>query len=135
MLYCPACSTVIRGAPRRVAGAPRVVTCAPRLVAGAPRLVASAPRLVAGAPRLVAGTPMCFQGHPKFSPAVRGVPKPLTMTPMVLLAQSSEIPGTLKAGQNPLLSSDTLLGLTHLGLHSTFSQTLQEASSNYITYC
>jgi len=108
-MFFPACSTVIRGAPR--------------LVAGALRIVASAPRLVAGAPRY-------SQVHPKFSLALRGVPKPLTLTPMVLLKQSSEIPDTLKASRNALLGSDTLLNLMHLSLHSTSSQTLLEASTD-----
>jgi len=39
---------------------------------GALRLVVSAQGLVAGAPR-------CFQGHLKFSPALWGVPKPITI--------------------------------------------------------
>ena len=111
---------MIRGAPRLVAGAPR-------LVVGPPRLVAGAPRLVAGGPRLVAGAPRCSQVHPKFSPALRGVSKLSTITPMVLLYQSSEISVTLKAGRNALLGSDTLLKLTHLCLHSTYSPTLLEA--------
>jgi len=128
MLFFPDRSTVIRGAPKLVAGAPRSVAGAPRLVVGAPRLVTCAPRLVTGAPRLVAGAPRCSQVHPKFSPALRGVPKPITITPMVLLYQSSEIPVTLKAGRNALLGSDTLLKLMHLSLHSTSSQTLLEAS-------
>ena len=69
-----------------------------------------------------------FQVHPKFSPALRCVPKRITITPMVLLYQSSEIPGTLKAGRNALLGSDTLLKLMLLSLHSTSSQTLLESS-------
>jgi len=127
-MFFPDCSTVIRGAPR--------------LVAGAPRLVVSAPRLVAGPPILDAGAPRCSQAccrrsqaHPKFSLALRGVPKPITITPMVLLQQSSEIPVTLKAGRNALLVSDTLLTLTHLSLHSTSSQILLESSSDYNTLC
>jgi len=68
------------------------------------------------------------QVHPKFFPAHRGVPKLITITPMVLLYQSSEISVTLKAGRNALLQSDTLLKLTHLSLHCTSSQTLLEAS-------
>jgi hypothetical protein len=126
MLFFPDCSIVIRGAPRLVAGAPRLVVGAPRLVVGAPRLVAGAPRLVAGAPRLVAGAPRCSQVYPKFSPALRDVPKLITITPMVLLYQSSEISVTPKAGRTALLRSDTLLKLTHLSLHSTSSQTLLE---------
>jgi len=89
-----------------------------------------APRLVVSAPRLIAGAPMCSQVHPMISPALRGVPKPITITPMVLLQQSSEIPVTLKASQNALHGSDTLLNLTHLCLHSTSFQTLLESSSD-----
>jgi hypothetical protein len=68
------------------------------------------------------------QVHPKFSLAHRGVPKLITITPMVLLYQSSEISVTLKASRNALQQSNTLPKLTHLSLHSTFSQTLLEAS-------
>ena len=115
------CSTVIRGAPRLVAGAPR-------LVAGAPRLDAGAPRCSQECPRHSQACCRCSQVHLKFAPALGGVPKPITVTPMVLLYQSSEIPVTLKAGRNALLGSDTLLKLSHLSLHSTSSQTLLEAS-------
>ena len=111
----PDCSTVIQGAPRLV---------------GASRLVISTPSLVVGAPRLVFGAPRCSQVHPTFSPALQGVLKLITITPMVLLYQSSEIPVTLKAGRNALLGSETLLKLTHLRLHSISSQTLLEASSD-----
>jgi len=86
-------------------------------------------RLVVGASSHVAGAPRCSHVHSKFSPAIRGVPKPITITPMVLLYHSSEIPVTLKAGRNALLESDTLLQLTLLSLHSTSSQILLEASS------
>jgi len=81
-----------------------------------------------GAPRLLLCTPRCSQMHPKFSPALRGVPKPNIITPMVLRYQSGELPVTLTAGRNALLGSDTLLKLMHLSLHSTSSQTLLEAS-------
>jgi len=83
-----------------------------------------------GAPRHVIGTPRCSQEHPKFSTALWSVPKHITITQMVLLLQSSEIPVTLKAGRNALLGSDTLLKLTQLSLHSTSSQTLLESSSD-----
>ena len=69
-----------------------------------------------------------FQVHPKFSLALRCGPTLVTITAMVLLDQSSEIPVILKAGRNALLGSDTLLKLTLLSLHSTSSQTLLEAS-------
>jgi len=116
MLFFPDCSTVIRGAPRPVTGAPS-------LVAGAPRCSQDCPRRSQACHR-------CSQVHPKFSLALRHVPKPITVTPMVLLYQSSEIPVTLKAGRNALLQSGTLLKLTHLSLHSTSSQTLLESSSD-----
>ena len=45
------------------------------------------------------------------------------------------LPVTLKAGRNALLGSDTLLKLTHISLHSTSSQTLLEASSDWNTFC
>jgi hypothetical protein len=63
-----------------------------------------------------------------FSLVLQRVPILVTITPIVLQYQSSEIPVTIKAGQNALLESDTLLTLTLLSLHSTFSQTLLEAS-------
>jgi len=103
---------------------------APWLVVGAPRLVVSTPRLLAGALRLCAGAPRWSQVHPKFSPALRGVLKLITMTSMVRLYQSSEIPVTPNSGRNALLGSDTLLKLTHLSLHFTSSQTPLEASSD-----
>jgi len=46
-------------------------------------------RLVVGAPRLVAGAPRCSQVHPKFSPALRGVPKPITITPVAVIRDPS----------------------------------------------
>ena len=121
---------MIRGAPSLVAGALRLVVGAPRHVAGAPILVAGAPKLVVGAPRLVASAARCSQVHLKLSPALRGVPTLLTITPMVLRHQSSEISVTPKAGRNALLGSDTLFKLTHLSLHSASSQTLLVSSSD-----
>ena len=150
-MYIPDCSTVIWGAPRNVAsdprqeaGAPRLVAGAPKLVAGAPWFVAGVPRLVTGAsrpvtgalwlvngaPRLVAGTRRSCQVHPVFSPALRGVPKLITITSLAHLYMSWEILVTQKAGRNVLLGSATLLKLTHLSLHSTSCQTLLEASSD-----
>jgi len=70
------------------------------------------------------------QVHPTFSLALWPVPKLITITPMLLLYHSSEIPLTMKAGRNALLRSDTLLKLTLLSLYSTSSQTLLEASSD-----
>jgi len=81
------------------------------------------------------GAPRCSHLHPRFSTALRGVPKLITITPMVLLYQSSVISIILKAGQNALLGCDTLLKLTHLCLHCTSSQTLLAVPSNQNTFC
>ena len=59
-----------------------VIRCAPRLVAGAPRTVA-------GAPKVVDGAPGCSQVLPKFSLALRGVPKPVTITPVPVIRDPS----------------------------------------------
>jgi hypothetical protein len=71
-----------------------------------------------------------YQVHLKFSLAYWGVHKLITITPMVLLNQSSEMSVTPKDSRNTLQQSDTLLQLTHLCLHSTSSLTLLEASRN-----
>jgi len=97
---------------------------------GASRVLVGTPRLVAVAPRLVAGAPRCSQVLPKFSPALRVIPKPIAMTAIVLLYQVSEIPVALKATRTSLLGSDTFLELTLLSLHSTSSQALLEASND-----
>jgi len=70
---------------------------------------------------------------PGLSPAPRLVLKPITITPMVLLYQSSEITVTLKAGWTAIPGSDTLLKLTIQSSHSTSSQTLMGAPSNWNT--
>ena len=70
--------------------------------------------------------------HTKFSPALQDILQLIAITPIVLLYQSSEIPVNLKASRNVLLSSDTLLKLTHLSLHSTSSQTLLQARRGLI---
>jgi len=131
----PGLSLVIPGAPRLVVGTPRLVVGAPRLVVGASRLVVGPPRLVVGPPRLVAGAPRCSQVHPKFSPALRGVLKHITLTPMAVLYQSWEMPVTPKAGRNALIGSDFLLKLTHLSLHSTSSQTPLESCIEDNAFC
>ena len=120
--FCRRSQTFCR---RCQAGRRHSLTCRRRSL-----IVDGAPWLVASAPWLVAGAPWCSQVLPKFSPALRGILKLITITPMVLLYQSSEIPVTPKAGRNALRGSDTLLKLTHLSLHSTSSQTLLEASSD-----
>jgi len=71
---------------------------------------------------------------PDLSLALPGILKPITITPMLLLYSSSEIPVTPKAGRNALLQSDTLLKLTYLSLHSTSSQTLLGAPSDKNTF-
>jgi hypothetical protein len=108
MMFFPDCSTVIRGAPR----------------------------LVTGASRLVASTCRWSQvHHTKFSPVLRGVPKLITITPLALLRQPSEISVAPKASRNALVGSNTLLKLMHLSFHSTSSQTLLETSSVENTFC
>ena len=128
---------LVVSATRVVVGAPGFVVRAPGLVVGTPRLVISPHRLVVGTPRLVSGPPRLVLGAHrwsqvclKLSPALRCVPKLITITPMVLLYKSSEFPVTLQASRNALLGSDTLLNLTHLSLHSTRSQTLLQVPSD-----
>jgi len=74
-----------------------------------------------GAPKALPSAPTCSQTYHNHS--------------QLLLYNSSEIPVTLKAGQNALLGSDTLLKLTLLSLHSTSSQTLLESSRDKNTFC
>jgi len=75
------------------------------------------------------------QVYPKFSSELQCVPKRITITRMELQYQSSDIPVTLKARRNALLECDFLLNLTLLSLHSTFSQILLEAPSDWNTFC
>jgi hypothetical protein len=95
----------------------------------------SSPRLVAGPPRLVIGTPRYSQVHQQFTLALQGIPKLITITPLVFLFQSSEIPVALLASQNALLGTDTLLKLMHQSIYSTSSQTHLEAPRDYNTIC
>ena len=85
MLFCPDCSTVIRGAPRLVGSAPRRIVSAPRLAVGTPRLVVGASRVVVGAPRLVTGAPEVLSGAPKCSQTSHnhsyGTPVPVIRDP------------------------------------------------------
>jgi hypothetical protein len=60
--------------------------------------------------------------------ALQRVPNLTTITPIVLLYQSSEIQVTVKAGWNAVLRSDTLLQLMLISLHTTSSETLLESS-------
>jgi len=87
-------------------------------------------RCVIKARRLVVVTPRHFQVHPKLSPVLWGVVKPIAITPTVLLYTSSEIPVTLKAGQKALLESNIVLKLRRLSLQSTSSERLLESSSD-----
>jgi hypothetical protein len=96
---------------------------------GSPRHFASSSSLSVSAPRLVAATSGCFQVPPQFSPALLGVPKLVTMTPIAHLHWLSGIAVTLNAGRNALPGYNSLLKLTHLDLHSIFSQTLQKTRS------
>jgi len=123
---------VLPRSPSLVVGTPRLVVSSPRLVISTSRLFISASRLVVATPSLLAGASSCSHVHPKFSSVLRGVPTLITITPMELLYQSSEIPVTPKASRNALLVSDTPLKLTHLNLHSTSSQTRLDALSNKI---
>jgi hypothetical protein len=121
---------VLPGVPRHAIGTPKLVVSASNLGVGTTNLGVGAPNLGVIAPRLVASAHSCSQEHPKFSPALWGDLKLITVTLMVHLCQSSEIPVTPKPGRNALLGSDTLLKLTHLSLHSASSQILLEASSD-----
>jgi len=71
----------------------------------------------------------------KFSLALRYVPELIIITCMEILYKSSELAVTPKAGLNTLLGTDTLLKLILLCLHSTSSQTLLKAPSNWNTFC
>ena len=77
----------------------------------------------------------CSQVHTECSAALQDVSNLATLTPMVLLYQSSEIFVILMAGWNGLLASHTLLKLVHLYLHFTSSQIPLEASSDKYTSC
>jgi hypothetical protein len=68
--------------------------------------------------------------HPKVSPVLQHDTEHITITSIVQLYQSSEIPVTPKASQNALLGSDALLKLSLLSFHSTSTHTLLEAHSN-----
>jgi len=86
-------------------------------------------------PRLLSVLPGSLQVPSGLSSILPHVHKLFTITPMVLLYQSAEIPVTLKASWNTLLWSDTLLKLTLPSLHSKSSQTLLEAPCDYNTFC
>jgi len=103
---------------------PGVLSALPGLfpaLPGAPRLVVGTCRLVACAHTVLSGTLRCSQTYHNHS---RGTP-----------VRSSEITVTLKVVQSTLLGSDALLKLTHVGLHSTFSEILREAPSDWNTLC
>jgi len=75
------------------------------------------------------------QVHPKYCPALRHVPKLITITPMVLMNQSSGFQVTPKAGWNALLGSVTLLKLMLLSIPSISSQILPEVPRDQNTFC
>lgn len=103
----PDCCTVIHDPSRLVAGALRLSIGTPIFVVQSSRLVVSAPRYVTSAHRF-------SQINKRFSAALRGIPKLITITSVELLLQSSEIPVTPKDGRNALLVSVTILILTSL---------------------
>jgi hypothetical protein len=72
---------------------------------------------------------------PGWSLLLQSAPKFATITPMVPLYQSPEIPVTLRAGWNALQGSDTLLKSTLARLHSTSSQILLEDPSIENSFC
>jgi hypothetical protein len=74
------------------------------------------PLALPDAPRLVAGSARGSHKHPKFCPVRRGVCKPTTITPMVLVYLDFQIPDTLKTGRNDLRQSDSLQNLIHLSI-------------------
>jgi hypothetical protein len=73
--------------------------------------------------------------HAEFLQALRGIPTLITITPMVLLYESSDVTVTLQASWNALLGSNTLLEFTHIKLHFTTSDTLLEAPGVQNTFC
>jgi len=102
----------------------------PELLLALPDISLALPGLVSALPDLLLvhrDAPRCTR---KFSLALQGVSKPITITPMVLLKQSSEIPADLKGVRNALPVCDTLVKLMHLSLHYTSSHTLLESSSD-----
>jgi hypothetical protein len=123
---------VLPGSPWLVVGTPRLVVSSPRLIISTFRLVVRISRLVVATPSHHAGASSCSQVLPMFSSVLRGVCTLITITPIVLLYSSSEIPVTPKASWNVLLESNTPLKLTHLNLHSTSSQKWLDALSNKI---
>jgi hypothetical protein len=114
MLFFPDCSTVIRGSPRLVIGTQRCCQVSPWRSQASRRF---------------------SQVHPTFTPALIGGPKPITITAIAFLFLSSDIPVTMKAKRNALPGCHSLLKLTHQSLHSSSSQTLLEAWSDYNGFC
>lgn len=73
------------------------------------------PALTGSSPALPGDSRLDVEAHgfsqvpPMFSPVLRGVPKAIKITPVVLMYQSSEITASVKAVTNTLLRSNTLL--------------------------
>jgi hypothetical protein len=105
--------------PDMLLGLPGIV---PRLP-GAHSLVVSAPSLFTDASR-------CSLVHLKFSLALWGISKPITITSMALFYQSSEIPVIMTAGRNDHPGSNTPPILSYQSFHFTSSQIVVEACIN-----
>jgi len=106
-MFVADCSTVSHGAPR-------LFDMAPKIVVGVPRLVVSTPMLDVSTCRIVISAARCSQLHHNISLVLQNIPKFLTITQIVLLYESAEIPVTQMASPNGLLESDTILTLMHL---------------------
>lgn len=101
---------------------PEQLTVLPDLLSVIADLRLALPYVVPALP----GAPPCSQVHQKFSPMPRRIHNLITLSPMVLMSQSSESPVTLKAGRIAILPPDTFLKLPHLSLQSTSSQIFQK---------
>jgi len=85
-----------------------------------------------GIPELVGWHPQVL---PKISPANQHVSKSITITPMLVLYQLSEIQVTLKATLNRLPGSISLLKLSLLSSYSASTRTPLMVPSKYILLC
>ena len=106
-----------------------------QLLPGMLLLLPDAHRFLVSAPHHVTVAPSRSEVHSQFSAALQDFLKRVTITSMVLLNWSLEIPFPLKAGRNTLQGSDTFLKLMHLSLQFTSSQTLLEARRDQNTFC
>jgi hypothetical protein len=69
-----------------------------------------------------------------FSPVLEHIPTLIIFTPIVLLYLPSEIPVTPRVSRNTHRWADTLPKSTQPSLHSTFSQTVLDTSSDQIQF-